>query len=128
MTQHTINIISREELNKLFEEEERTRHEFIDWCKEVEIGGLLYTIYRDGRTGKKFAVQTIRTVHMGFNDNDEGKVEEFVAIVEREGACHASWGVTGRTMHYFLGCKLADALPQYDWNIGANYECTARKK
>lgn len=71
----------------------------------------------------------VRTVHMGFNSNEEGKVEEFIRIVEHEGACKASWGVTGRTSHLMLANELAKSFPQYDWEIDYDrYGCKATKR
>lgn len=124
-----IYFITREQANQIFEEEERTGKELYDWQGEREIDGLLYSIYRRKRTREEFACPQIRTVHMGFNSNEDGKVEQFVEIVEREGACHASWGVTGRTMHEILARNLAKELPQYDWKIDYEYYgCTATKR
>ena len=124
-----LNIVTNEEANEMFEAEYKSGREYIDICGQVEHEGLLYTQYVDKRFNYHFAVQSIRNVHMGFNSNEPGKVEEFVAIVEREGACTATWGVTGRTMHQILACKLADSLPQYDWEIGYEYYlCKSMKK
>ena len=121
-------IISNEKINKMMEEEERSRGNYIQWHGSKENDGLLYSLYYDSRTGKEYAVREIRGVHMGFNSNEPGKEEEFVKIVEREGACKASWGVTGRTMHSILAQQLAKKYPEYSFEIGYNYECTAYKK
>ena len=124
-----INIISREKLSEMFEEEEKSRGYYIEMLGQQEIDGLLHTIVEDKRTGKKYAARKTRTVHMGFNSNEEGKVEEFIAIVEREGACNASWGVTGRTMHLMLANQLRASLPQYDWEVSyEHYGCKATKR
>ena len=121
---NNITIITNEKLNAMLETEEQ----FFDWLGTNEVDGLLYTVWKDKRTGIEYAVREIRTVRMGFNSNEEGKVEEFISIVEREGACQASWGVTGRTMHLYLANQLAKSLPQYEWVCTENYGCTATKK
>ena len=123
-----MNIIEREQLCEMLRAEERTGREYLEPVRKVEAGGLLYGIWRDRRTGKEYAVREIRSVSMGFNSNEAGKVDEFVAIVEREGECKARWGVTGRTMHEILAHQLAKELPQYEFEIGYNYHCVARKK
>ena len=124
-----INIISMEKLTDMFEEEEKCRRSYLDLVGRQEIDGLLYDVYEDNRTGKKYAAWQPRTVHMGFNSNEPGKVEEFIAIVEREGACNASWGVTGRTAHLILANKLRESLPQYDWEVSyEHYGCKAKKR
>lgn len=124
-----LNIVSKDELYELFQEEDRVKRQFIEYHGCREIDGLLYTVYKDKRNGQLLASRQVRTVHMGFNSNEEGKVEEFIAIVEREGACKASWGVTGRTMHEILAHQLAKELPQYDWEIDyQSYGCKATKK
>lgn len=70
----------------------------------------------------------VRSIYMGFNYNEDGKVEELISIVEKEGACEAYWGVTGRTKHQILSYQLSKELPQYNFNIGENYECIVTKK
>lgn len=121
-------IVSNETMCEMFREEEKSGRDYFDFGDRIEIDGLLYHTYVDTRNGKEYAVREIRTVHMGFNSNDEGKVEELIEIVEREGACNASWGVTGRTMHCVLAGQLAEQLPQYRSEIGYNYKCTFYKK
>ena len=123
-----LKIIPMSELESMLEQEERVNGNYLKLEGEQEVDGLLCIVYEDIRTHTRYASREIRTIHMGFNYNEEGKVEEFVAVVEREGACHASWGVTGRTMHMILAGQLADSLPQYDWEIGYNYLCKATKK
>lgn len=122
-----LKFIDKEELNTILGEDERTRKGNIRWEGDREIDGLLYSIWSDKGSGAAYAVKEIRTVHMGFNSNLPGKVEELVEIVEREGACRASWGVDGRTMHQILARELAKELPQYEFEITYNYGCTARK-
>ena len=120
-----ITIITKRKLKAMLEADER----FFDWKGERDCEGRLYDIWKDKRTGHLYGVQIVRTVHMGFNSNDEGKVEEFVSIVEREGACKASWGVTGRTKHLMLAEQLAASLPQYEWELDYDrYLCKAMKK
>lgn len=123
------SIVTDKELNSLFEEEEKAKKEFIEWNRQEEYEGLLYSIYTDKRNGKQYAVNQARTVHMGFNSNEDGKIDELIEIVEREGKCKASWGVTGRTAHELLAEKLKNLLPQYDFEIGYEmYLCLVMKK
>ena len=100
-------IITERELNDLLEQEFRSGRDYMSWKLEAEIGGLLHSIYEDERSGELYAVRVVRTVHMGFNSNEEGKVEELVGIIERE---------------------LSKELPQYDFDIGHNYRCLVTKK
>ena len=123
-----MKFVTNEELNNLLEQEFGSGKDYMDWKKTTEVDGLLYSVYEDKRTGDLYAARTIRTVHMGFNSNEEGTVEELTGIVEREGACHASWGVAGRTMHEILAHQLSKELPQYDFDIGHNYRCSVTKK
>lgn len=123
-----MTLITKEKLNDLFKQEEASGQEYLDREKQIEIDGLLYSAYRDKRTNELYAVWEIRTVHMGFNSNEEGKVDELVVIVEREGSCKVSWGVTGRTMHEILAHGLKAELPQYDFDIGHNYHCLVSKR
>ena len=74
-------------------------------------------------------------VHMGLNtDHYDGelwteKVEEFKALVEEHGAARASWSCTGRTLHHMLACHLAQACPEYDFEIDYDhYKCVGRKR
>ena len=126
-------IITKEEFTKMTSEElkynDKTGRWYIDTVVyEKEIDGKLYTIYKDTRNGNHYAVPQVKTIHMGFNSNEEGKLEEFIATIEKYGACQASWGVTGRTMHEILASQLAKELPQYDFEIGYNYLCVGRKR
>lgn len=123
-----MKFVTEEEMNDLLEREFESGKDYMDWKKSTEIDGLLYSIYKDKRNGMLYAARATRTVHMGFNSNEDGKLEELVDIVEREGACYASWGVTGRTMHEILAQRLSDELPQYDFDIGHNYRCLVSKK
>ena len=126
---NTISIITNRKLNAMFEEEEQSGREYIECSGRQEAEGFLYTVYKDTRTGKEYAVREIRTVHMGFNSNEDGKVEEFIGIVEREGVCKASWGVTGRTAHLMLAMSLEALLPQYEFEIDYDrYLCLAKKR
>ena len=121
-------IITEEQWCSMSEQELSSGREYLPWDGYEERDNLLFSVFPDKRTGKRYGVRTIRSVYMGFNSNEEGKVEEFVAIVEREGACKATWGVTGRTMHQILAGQLANSLPQYDWEIGYNYVCKATRR
>ena len=122
-------IISKEQLNSLYMEEEKTGKEFLEWLREEEHNGLLYSVYVDKRNGNQYEVQKARTVHMGFNSNEEGKLDELVEIVESEGICNASWGVSGRTAHVLLAQKLEKLLPQYEFEIDYDmYRCTVKKR
>ena len=118
-----IYFITSEQANDLWNDERNYQ-----WFGYREYNGKEHSVFQRKRTKELFAYPITRTVHMGFNSNEDGKVEEFIEIVEREGACKASWGVTGRTMHQILAGQLADSLPQYDWEIGYNYHCMATKK
>lgn len=123
------SVITKRKLNSLLKEEEKAGKEFIEWIKLEECEGLLYNFYIDKRTGKQYAIRESRTVHMGFNSNEDGKIDELIEIVEREGGCKASWGVTGRTAHELLAQKLRDLLPQYDFEIDYDmYLCIVMKK
>lgn len=123
-----MKFITGEEMSAMFKQEAESGREYLDWEKMEEIDGLLYSVYRDRRNDEVYAARQTRTVHMGFNSNEEGKVDELVAIVEREGSCKASWGVTGRTMHEILAHRLSSELPQYDFDIGHNYHCLVSKR
>lgn len=124
---NSASVISEAKLRRFFEAEDEGKMK-IDYCGTMEVEGFLYELYEDTRTGKRYAVRMIRTVHMGFNSNEDGKVEELVSVIEREGTCKASWGVTGRTMHLMLANKLAEMLPQYDWDIDYDrYHCQGMK-
>lgn len=106
----------------------RTQGSYFVPDSPIEVNEQTYSTYRDIRNGDAYMVKDIRTVHMGFNSNLPGKVEELIAIVEEDGVCYASWGVTGRTLHEILASNLAKSLPQYDWEIGYNYLCKATKR
>ena len=126
-----IKYITRDQLHELLHQEEQEHGNYLHWEGYNELGaqGLLYGTWQDTRTKQMYAVQEVRTVHMGFNSNEEGKVEEFIRIVEREGACKASWGVTGRTKHLMLANEFAKSLPQYDWEVDYDtYGCKATKR
>lgn len=122
---NTIEIISRAYLNSMLKADKNS----FRWAGQMELEGRLYTVWESRHTHQGYAVREVRTVHMGFNSNEDGKVQEFVTIVEREGACKASWGVTGRTMHMMLAQKLARELPRYEFEIDYDsYGCLARKR
>jgi hypothetical protein len=121
-------ITTNEFINNLLEEEEKTHRDVLDYGGTIERDELLYTRWVDVRTKQQYLVRTERNVHMGFNDSPTDKIEEVRRIVEKEGVCHASWGVTGRTMHSILAAQLAQKLPEYDFAIGSNYECRITKR
>jgi hypothetical protein len=123
-----MTIVSNDFINDLLREEERTHRDFIDYVEQIERDELLYNHWCDTRTGEHYLVRAERSVHMGFNDSPADKIDEVRRIVEKEGACHASWGVTGRTMHSILAAQLAQMLPEYDFAIGGNYECRITKR
>lgn len=122
-----MEFLSKEKLYKLYEEEERTGRDFLEWEGEKEFDGLLYTIHRDKRNGNTYATRQTRTVHMGFNDSPPEKIKELCEVVEREGVARASWGVTGRTCHMGLAYDLQKRLTGYRFKIGYNYECEVSK-
>lgn len=123
-----MKIITNERLNELLREEEESGREFIEWVEHMEQDGLLYTHWLDKRFGIHYLTRKARTVHMGFNDSPNEKIEEVRRIVEAEGMCEASWGVTGRTMHSILAHQLSEKLPEYQFDIGYNYECKISKR
>lgn len=117
-------IISREKLKKLFEEEEQGKR-FFRFEKLTEFEGRQYNVFKEDGTNNLYAVQAERSLHMGFNSNEPGKEDEFLRIMENEGVCRLSWGVTGRTAHRILAHQFAEKYPEYRWEIGDNYECKA---
>ena len=123
-----MKITTSDKINELLEEEERTGELLIDLVGEKEKDGLLYTHWRDVRNGADYLVRKERTVHVGFNDTPPEKEEEIKRILESEGVCHASWGVTGRTMHSILAANLAQKMPEYQFEIGSNYKCRITKR
>ena len=123
-----IQVIAKEEMNEMFREEEASKREYLDYQGEQEVDGIWATVYKDTRTGALYASKTPKTVHMGFNSNEEGKVEELIATVEKYGEAAASWGVFGRTMHEILAEQLKAQLAQYRFDIGYNYKCEVYKQ
>lgn len=123
-----MKIITNERLNELLREEEESGREFIEWLGHKEQDGLLYSHWLDKRFGIHYLKREARTVHMGFNDSPIEKIEEVRRIVEDEGMCEAKWGVTGRTMHSILAHQLSEKLPEYQFDIGYNYECKISKR
>lgn len=123
-----MTIVTKEFMHALFREEEKARRDFIDHEGRIEQDELLYDHWVDTRNDKHYLVRAERSVHMGFNDTPDEKVAEVQRIVEKEGVCHASWGVTGRTMHSLLAAQLARKLPEYEFEIGYNYECRITKR
>lgn len=121
----TFTVISRDRLNGMLAADE----DRFDWLGEdTDERGWLWSHWKDKKTGHGYAVLQAVTVHMGFNSSPKEKVDEFCKIVEEQGFCKASWGVTGRTKHMILAQELADMLPQYKFEIGYNYDCTAYRR
>jgi len=57
------------------------------------------------------------------------KVEEFRKAVEEDGSARASWSCDGRTRHQSQSIMLAEALPQFDFDIDyQDYRCIATKR
>ena len=124
-----MEIITQENLNALLEEEERCRGEFISFLGYRREGLKVFSIWRDERTGKEYAKPEVTLVHMGFNSNEDGKVEELIAVIESNGIARASWGVMGRTQHMMLAQSLEKLLPQYDFEIEYDrYLCLVKKR
>lgn len=119
-----VTIVSNAKLHKMFEDEERGLYD-LRWIKEIELEGLLYSVYKDRKTNKHYGARAFRTVSFGLNSIPEDKKTEFVEIVKREGRCDASWSCTGRTLHQMLANQLAAKHPEFRWEIGYNYECRA---
>lgn len=118
MSMERYNIISAEQIDRMLDEEAEKRMDYLTFNGYNNgFDGLFYELWEDTRDGNCYAVRKTRTINMGFNSNDPGTVEQLVDVVEREGACYASWGVTGRTAHAMLGRQLAKELPQYDCEI-----------
>lgn len=123
-----VKYITGAQISAMLEEEKKTHKTRLEpqLCVK-EIDGLLFSMWEDEMTGDMYAVREIRTVHMGFNSNEPGKEEEFIGIMEREGACLASWGVTGRTAHLLLAEQFANEHPEYLWELDyASYRCLAK--
>ena len=121
----TAKVITKEQLNELLESTHREYE--IEYSTGIEVDGLRYSMWKDNRDGKEYAVREYRTVYFGLNSIPQDKVDEFIAIVEREGGCCASWDCTGRTLHHALACDLQRMLPQYEFEVGYNYRCFAQK-
>ena len=122
-------VISSEHLNKMLAEAEADgQDDEIDYIDRMEEDGLLYCIWFDKRYSNWYAVREFRTVYFGLNSIPQEKVDEFIAIVEREGSCKASWDCTGRSLHLMLAQQLEKMLPQYRFELGYNYQCVAHKR
>lgn len=120
-------VISSKQFNNLFKGLRNPLEDPFDFVEATCEDGLQYHIWKDRRNGKKYAVRQISTVYFGLNDIPKHKVNEFCEIVEKEGACNASWDCTGRTLHLSLANQLAKMLPQYEFEVGYNYKCIAHK-
>lgn len=124
-----MEIITQEKLNALLEEEERCKGEFISFLGYRCEGLKKFSLWRDERTGKEYAKPEIISIHMGFNSNEDGKMEKLIEVVESNGIARASWGVTGRTRHMMLAQSLEKLLPQYDFEIEYDrYLCLVKKR
>jgi len=124
----SITVITKEELNAIYEEGERVGKELVEWLEFREgDDGRQYDLFLDKRKKTKFAVWRPRTVFFGLNTIPEDKLQEFVELVEREGGARACWTCDGRTLHQILANQLATKLPQYRFDIGYNYHCFAYK-
>jgi 3-oxoacyl-ACP reductase-like protein len=53
---------------------------------------------------------------------------EIHKVMEEEGACELSWECTGRTRHQMHAEQWKEALPEYSFKIGYNYECKVSQK
>lgn len=63
-----------------------------------------------------------------FNDVSDLLVKKVKKAFEETNEVEISFGVTGRTCHEVLSHVIADKMPEYDFEIGYNYKCIARKK
>ncbi len=122
------NLITAEEFNRRCEEEERSGGFYIEMREALELDGKWCRVWEDRRTHEAFAVEETKSVNMGFNSDEDGKIDELIKTVEKYGKAQASYGVTGRTMHEILAHRLSKKLPQYDFDIGYNYHCLVTKK
>lgn len=122
-----INLISSVEFQRRCDEEDRSGRLYISWVGCNEIRGKYCTTWRDERTKELFAVESVKSVHMGFNSNEDGKIEELISTVEKYGRAKASYGVLGRTCHEILSYELSKILSQYDFTIGG-YDCIVKKR
>lgn len=54
------------------------------------------------------------------------KIEE---VLNSEGVCKLSWGCTGRTLHACLAHQWAEAMPEYEFEIGYDmYDCIVKRR
>lgn len=54
--------------------------------------------------------------------------EEIHQVIAEDGTCELSWSCDGRSRHEMHAHQWATALPQYNFTIGYNYECTVSSK
>lgn len=116
-----IEFISKGKFDEICEKERKEDIELIKFCEEREIDGKPYLIYKDVTANTEYAVPEARKVIMGAASNGPGKIDEFVEIVEREGACKACWWQVGKSAHEILGKRLSQQMPQYKWEIDGYY-------
>lgn len=69
--------ITKDQLHDLLNQEKRDHGNYLHWegLKELGAQGLLYETWIDQRSNTLLAIKAVRTVHMGFNSNEEDKVE-----------------------------------------------------
>lgn len=53
---------------------------------------------------------------------------EIRETVESDGSCQLSWDCTGRARHEMHAYQWREAMPEYQFEIGSNYECVVRKR
>lgn len=53
---------------------------------------------------------------------------EIRETVESEGSCQLSWDCIGRACHEIHAHRWREAMPEYQFEIGSNYECIVRKR
>lgn len=54
--------------------------------------------------------------------------DEIVKALLADGEVRLSWSCTGRTRHTMHAMQWKEAMPEYDFTIGDNYECIVRLK
>lgn len=54
--------------------------------------------------------------------------DQIQKAIEEDGACRLSWECSGRTRHQMHAEQWENALPEYKFEIGYNYECKVNKR
>ena len=54
--------------------------------------------------------------------------DEIVKALLVDGEVSLSWSCSGRTSHQMHAMHWAEAMPEYEFDIGYNYECVVRLK